>query len=118
LLIKSQRFKQQLLQSIDQTLKQIQQWYPDGDFSEDRMDWQPEAEVILPQPVERAINMTSGGDPGLKTQKGSSNVEPGSLVKAHVNLVPPLGPRAMRRASLGNDSGSDVGPEDGERDEQ
>ena len=106
LLIKSQRFKQQLLQSINQTLKQIQQWYPDGDSSEDQMDWQPEAEIILPQLVKRDINTTSSGDPGLKTQKDSSYMERVSVVKAHMNLVQPLGPRVMSRVSLGSDFGS------------
>jgi hypothetical protein len=105
LLYKSRRFKQQFLQSIDQTIKQIQQiqqWYPDEDSSEDQMDWQPEVEIILPPPVERVVDTISAWESGLKTQMSSSYVGPALLVKAHMNAVPPLGRRAMRRASIGH----------------
>jgi hypothetical protein len=66
-ILRSQRFKKQLLNSIDLTVKQLEQWFPDdgseaGESEADEMDWQPEAEYLLPAPTERAIvtNIASG----------------------------------------------------------
>jgi len=107
-LTKSQRFKKQLLQSIDLTLTQIQQWYPDEDSSADEMDWQPEAEIIIRRPAQSIVDAVPAGRINLvsawqpKTLKGSSVFDCASLEKGHMNLVAPLGPRATRRASLGN----------------
>jgi len=55
-LLKSKRFKQYLLQALEQSHQKIQQWYPDEDSSndgDDEMDWQPEKEhVVIIQPQE------------------------------------------------------------------
>lgn len=48
----SKRFRQQLLLSIEQTFKHIEQWWRDDDSREDKMDWQPEMEVVLQQSTE------------------------------------------------------------------
>lgn len=110
-LSKSHRFKAQLLHSIDLTHQQIQQWYPDEDPSEDEMDWQPEAEIMLRQPVESVVdanptgrmNAVSAWQP--KAQKSSSPFDPASSEKAYMNLAPPSGPRVMRE-SLGDGFGA------------
>jgi hypothetical protein len=67
--IGSNRFKQYLLQSINQTLQQIQQWYPDEEISsDDGMDWQPELVALLvkEQPTE-AVHYIWDPDPLPKT---------------------------------------------------
>ena len=50
---RSAHFKQYILQILNQTLRQVQQWYPDDDcVSESEMDWQPESELVIPQSAE------------------------------------------------------------------
>jgi hypothetical protein len=53
-LARSRLLKTYLMQSINQTLRQIQQWYPDDppSVSADEMDWQLEGEVTIPIPGE------------------------------------------------------------------
>ncbi len=47
---KSQRFKESLTRILTQALWQIEQWYPDDIADGDLMDWQPEDEIVIPQP--------------------------------------------------------------------
>jgi hypothetical protein len=53
-LARSRLLKNYLIQSINQTLRQIQQWYPEEPpgVSADEMDWQLEGEVTIPIPGE------------------------------------------------------------------
>ena len=49
-MLKSKRFKQHLLHSMERNLQEIQLWYPDEeeDGNDDEMDWQPETEILIP----------------------------------------------------------------------
>jgi hypothetical protein len=47
---KSQRLKESLTRILVQALWQIEQWYPDDISDGDLMDWQPEDEIVIPQP--------------------------------------------------------------------
>ncbi|TAQ88666.1 hypothetical protein B7494_g3035 [Chlorociboria aeruginascens] len=51
---KSKKFKEFLLNSIDEKVHQIHQWYPDEisskELGDDEMEWQPESEILIPQP--------------------------------------------------------------------
>ena len=52
-MLKSKHLKQHLLQSMNQNLREIQQWYPDEEenANDDEMDWQPETEILIPPPA-------------------------------------------------------------------
>jgi hypothetical protein len=47
-------FKQYLIQSIGEILRQMKQWYPEETpiLTGDEMDWQPEVEITMPLPSE------------------------------------------------------------------
>jgi hypothetical protein len=47
---KSQRLKESLTRILVQALWQIEQLYPDDISDGDLMDWQPEDEIVIPQP--------------------------------------------------------------------
>ena len=46
---KSQRLKHNLIWTLNETLNQIDQWFPDETLDKDAMDWQPEDEIVIPQ---------------------------------------------------------------------
>lgn len=96
--IKPKRFRQQLLQSIDQTIKLIQQWYPDEDSSEDEMDWQPEEEVIVRQPGHGKFYAESAWVTRPNLAKNVPPVEFSIGMKAQASAAAFA---AMRRASTG-----------------
>ena len=48
-MVKNEQFKQYLLQSIEESRRKIEQWCPDDNSNLDRMDWQPESELVIPQ---------------------------------------------------------------------
>lgn len=66
------------MQSIDRTLKQIQQWYAHEDLSVDEMDWHPEVEVVIPQPAETVV-FAKPWDVRSNLVKGVPSAEPWGL---------------------------------------
>jgi len=81
-LSKSKRFKEFLVRSINQTLSQLYQWYPDDDPNDDKMDWQHEPELAIPLPKEYVVNIpppktptatndTNFGEPFIKRRTAS-----------------------------------------------
>ena len=97
-IIKPKRFRQQLLQSIDQMVKLIQQWYPDEDSTEDEMDWQPEEEVTIRQPGQGIFYPESAWVPKPNLAKRVPPVEFSIGMKAQASAAALA---AMRRASTG-----------------
>jgi len=97
--IGSSWFKKYLLRTINQTFHQIQLWYPDEDsVSNGEMDWQPEAEFIIPQPVEDIHYIW---DPVPVPRQSDQNDEAGISPEVGRGLRIPLQTR-IRVASDGN----------------
>ncbi|PMD20444.1 hypothetical protein NA56DRAFT_704786 [Hyaloscypha hepaticicola] len=58
---KSQRLKETLIRILIQALWQIEQWCPDDISDGDLMDWQPEDEIVIPQPDGTVYAYGEGG---------------------------------------------------------
>jgi hypothetical protein len=58
---KSQRLKETLIRILTQALWQIEQWCPDDISDGDLMDWQPEDEIVIPQPDGTVYAYGEGG---------------------------------------------------------
>jgi len=47
--LRSQQLKQRLVDYLEKSLGELEEWYPEAETQEGQMDWKPEVEVVVPQ---------------------------------------------------------------------
>jgi hypothetical protein len=92
-----------LTQILTQALWQIEHWYPDDISDCDLMDWQPEDEIVIPQPDSTVYAYAY--DEGT-AQNGASRDPGGGIIEVRFGEVPLGRHRAVSDIGGSGTSGS------------